>query len=390
MSPRQAARDRKIPNDPTVVLAADLIGKASITPSDEGCQDLIQTRLSAAGFRCESLKFGKVSNLWARYGTTAPLLCLAGHTDVVPPGDPDHWHSDPFTATFHEGHLFGRGAADMKGSLAALITAAERFVARNANFAGSIAFLITSDEEGVAVDGTRKVIDTLVARGENIDFCLVGEPSSAETLGDTIRIGRRGSLTGSLAITGLSGHVAYADLAKNPIREFAPVLAELCAIEWDQGNQHFPPTTFELVHVDSSSGADNVIPAALRAKFNFRYSTEWSAIALQDKIAAILNAHDIEHQLDWHLSGEPYLTTPGRLTEAAVRSIREIANVETTFSTGGGTSDGRFIAPFGAEVIELGLINASIHQPNENTAVEHLLLISRVYERIMHFLFSER
>lgn len=375
------------PLDPTIELAAELIGKASITPLDEGCQDLIQGRLSTAGFSCEALNFGPVTNLWARYGTDKPLLCFAGHTDVVPPGDPALWQSAPFTATLRGGNLYGRGAADMKGGLAAMVTATERFITHNPKFRGSIAFLITSDEEGIAENGTRKVINTLVSRGEHIDHCLIGEPSSDAVLGDTIRIGRRGSLTGRLTITGAAGHVAYAHLAKNPIRDFSPALAQLCGIEWDQGNQHFPPTTFELVHIDCGGDADNVIPASLRATFNFRYSTEWRYQDLQEKIATILDTHGIEYQLDWHISGEPFLTTPDILTGAAVQAVTEVAGVEPVFSTGGGTSDGRFISPTGAEVIELGLTNATIHQPNENTAIRHLALLSSIYERILEIVF---
>ena len=374
--------------DATVRLAAALIEKRSVTPDDAGCQDLIRKRLTDVGFACETLSFGDVTNLWARHGTAPPVLCFAGHTDVVPPGELSQWRSDPFSAEFSDGFLCGRGAADMKGGLAAMITAVERFMANGQKFTGSIAFLITSDEEGIARNGTRKVIETLRSRQERIDYCVVGEPSSDSIPGDVVRIGRRGSLTGTITVNGAEGHVAYGHLARNPIRHFAPALAELHEIEWDQGNEHFPPTTFEVAHVQSSSGSDNVIPGSLSAIFNLRYSTEWRAVDLRKKIESVLDSHDLEYTLDWHLSGEPFLTAQGKLTDAAVQAVREVAGVETEFSTGGGTSDGRFISPFGADVIEVGLPNATIHKINERIEVAHLPLISSIYERIIRLLLA--
>jgi len=379
---------RVMHKDPTVNLTAELIGKRSVTPDDAGCQNLIEARLIAAGFACETLSFGDVTNLWARHGTASPVLCFAGHTDVVPPGELGQWRSDPFSAVITDGFLCGRGAADMKGGLAAMITAAERFVAGGDRFNGSIAFLITSDEEGIAENGTRKVIETLRSRQERIDYCVVGEPSSDVTPGDVIRIGRRGSLTGSITVNGSEGHVAYGHLASNPIRHFAPALAELHEIEWDHGNEHFPPTTFEVAHVKSSSGSDNVIPGSLSAIFNLRYSTEWRDRDLRKKIESVLDRHDLDYVLDWHLSGEPFLTPHGELTNSAARAVREVTGVETSFSTGGGTSDGRFISPFGADVIEVGVTNATIHKINERVEVAHLPLISKIYERIMQLLLA--
>ena len=368
---------------PVVALAAELIRRPSITPDDGGCQQLIAARLAAAGFICESMVFGEVTNLWARRGDRLPLLCLAGHTDVVPPGNLAEWSTDPFEPVIHNGLLTGRGAADMKGGLAAMIVAAERFVAAHPAFAGSIAFLITSDEEGPAVEGTRKVLETLSARDERIDWCIVGEPSSDALLGDCVRIGRRGSLTGALSIHGIQGHVAYPHLASNPVRLFAPVLAELHKIEWDKGNENFPPTSFEMVHLESGIGADNVIPFKLNARFNFRYSTEWKSDALARKVEALLDAHAIDYELEWILQGEPFLTSQGRLSAAVAIAIKEITGTDTEFSTGGGTSDGRFIAPTGADVIELGPRNASIHKVNENVSLADLVQLSAVYERTM-------
>ena len=376
-------------SDSTVRLAIELINKQSITPEDAGCQTLIAHRLSAAGFHIERLNVGEVSNLWARRGATTPLLCFAGHTDVVPTGDLKEWDSDPFKAEIRDGRLYGRGAADMKGGLSAMITAAERFVAQYPNFDGSIAFLITSDEEGIAVNGTRAVVEILNDRNESIDWCVVGEPSSKEIPGDVIRIGRRGSLTGALQVQGKQGHIAYAHLANNPIRQFAPALADLNETVWDKGNEHFPPTTFEFAHLQSSSGADNVIPGSLEAKFNLRYSTEWNNADLQDAVEKILRRHNMDYQISWHLSGEPFLTEPGKLMHAVVQAVHDISTVDAELSTGGGTSDGRFIAPHGADVIEIGLVNATIHMTNENVVVEHLPLLSKIYERILQRLLIQ-
>jgi succinyl-diaminopimelate desuccinylase len=372
--------------NPVVALAVELIGKPSITPDDGGCQPLIAARLSDAGFNCESMTFGDVTNLWARIGDQSPLLCFAGHTDVVPPGNLAEWRSDPFEAVIGEGTLTGRGAADMKGGLAAMVVAAERFVTAHPGFAGSIAFLITSDEEGLAIDGTRKVLETLTARDERIDWCIVGEPSSDAVLGDCVRIGRRGSLTGALRVHGVQGHVAFPELASNPVRLFAPVLAELHKIEWDKGNENFPPTSFEVVHLESGVGADNVIPYELHARFNFRYSTEWNSTSLARKFEKLLEDNALDYELEWILQGEPFLTSQGRLSEAVAIAIKEITGTETEFSTGGGTSDGRFIAPTGADVIELGPRNASIHKVNENVSLHDLVLLSAIYERTMEML----
>lgn len=374
----------------TLQLATELINRASVTPEDGGCQETIKSRLAACGFNCETHPFEDVTNLWARIGTKSPLVCFAGHTDVVPPGDLADWDSDPFTADVRDGRLYGRGAADMKGALAAMITAAERFVAATPAFAGSIAFLITSDEEGIAKNGTRAVIDMLQKRNENIDYCVVGEPSSTHLPGDTVRIGRRGSLTGTLSVNGIQGHVAYAHLANNPIRAFAAAMAALNVRVWDRGNEYFPPTSFEFVHLQSSSGADNVTPGSLDAKFNFRFSTEWTHDALRKNVETLLSQHDLDYTLDWHLSGEPFFTKPGPLTTAAIQAIRIVSQIEPELSTGGGTSDGRFISPTGADVIEVGLVNATIHQVNENVEVHHLDLVSEVYARMLALLLTDK
>jgi len=373
----------------TLLLAIELINKASITPDDSGCQEIIKARLESCGFDCETHQMADVTNLWARIGTANPLVCFAGHTDVVPPGELENWNTDPFTAEIREGRLFGRGAADMKGGLAAMITAAEQFVAEVPTFSGSIAFLITSDEEGLAKYGTRAVVDVLQRRNENIDYCVVGEPSSTRRPGDTVRVGRRGSLTGTLRVFGSQGHVAYGHLASNPIRAFAPVLAELNRLEWDSGNEHFPPTSFEIVHLNSTSGADNVIPGVLDLKFNFRYSTEWTHTSLQQRLERLLRQYELKYELDWHLSGEPFLTHPGLLTETVVAAIRSVANLEPELSTGGGTSDGRFIAPMGADVVEVGLVNATIHKENENIEIHHLDTVCQIYKRILNGLLVD-
>jgi len=371
-----------------VRLLLELLERPSITPEDAGCQALLTSRLQAVGFSCESLPFGDVKNLWARYGTRAPLLCFAGHTDVVPPGNPEEWHSDPFVPTYRDGNLYARGSADMKAGLAAMLVAAEQFLEAATDFDGSLAFLITSDEEGRARDGTLKVVEALTARGEHIDWCVIGEPSSNRTLGDVIRIGRRGSLSGMLTVSGVQGHVAYPQLADNPIARFAPVLAELHATEWDQGNEHFPPTSFQVVHLEAGIGAPNVTPPELYARFNFRYSTEWDHESLQARVQSIFSGFDFNYALKWHLSGEPFLTEPGVLTEAAARAIREIAGADPEFSTGGGTSDGRFISPAGADVIELGPVNASIHKVNEHVLLADVPRLTAMYRRIMDLLLA--
>ena len=372
--------------DATLRLLRELVKRQSVTPEDAGCQELIAVRLATAGFECEHMRFGAVDNLWARYGDREPLLCFAGHTDVVPPGPLEDWDSEPFEPELRGEELYGRGTADMKSGLAAMIVAAENFVANSPSIEGSLAFLITSDEEGDARDGTRRVVETLTGRGEKINWCVVGEPSSHNKLGDRIRIGRRGSLNGKLVVKGVQGHAAYPELADNPIRRFAPALNEITDTNWDNGNEHFPPTSFQFVDIQSGVGAINVTPPDLKARFNFRYSTEWNHPALQKKFAEILDRHDLDYELEWQLSGEPFLTRPGRLTTAAVASISEELEIEPELSTGGGTSDGRFISPAGADVIELGPINASIHKVNEHVRVSDLPALTSIYKRIMELL----
>jgi len=371
---------------PEIELLADLIRRVSITPDDAGCQPLLIERLEALGFECETMIFGEVRNLWARRGSDSPVLCFAGHTDVVPPGEVAEWSSDPFEPTVRNGKLYGRGAADMKSGLASMIIAIERFLAEHPDHEGSIALLITSDEEGRARDGTLKVMEMLGARGETIDWCVIGEPSSQDSLGDLIRVGRRGSLTGMLTVSGIQGHVAYPHLADNPIRRFAPVLAELHDIEWDEGNDYFPPTSFQVVDIQSGVGAPNVTPADLTARFNFRYSTEWDHESLQERVHEVFDAHDIDYTLKWHLSGKPFLTQPGKLIDAVVRAVTESVGSEPELSTGGGTSDGRFISPAGADVVELGPVNASIHKIDEHVKIADVVRLTDIYQRIMELL----
>lgn len=379
---------KHIDSDPAIALLCELIRRRSITPDDAGCQAILAARLEKIGFTCESLRFGEVDNLWARRGDSGPLLCFAGHTDVVPPGSAEEWETDPFEPNVRDGQLYGRGSADMKSGLAAMIVALEEFVAENPGHGGSLAMLITSDEEGRARDGTLKVIETLGARNERIDWCILGEPSSQSELGDTVRIGRRGSLSGMLTVKGTQGHVAYPQLADNPIRRFAPVLAELHSTEWDDGNDHFPPTSFQVVDIKSGVGAPNVTPADLSARFNFRYSTVWNHDSLKARVHQVLDAHDIDYELDWHLSGEPFLTLPGKLTAAVNRAINEETGVTPVMSTGGGTSDGRFISPAGADVVELGPVNASIHKVNEHVRLADVPKLMKIYRRIMGSLLT--
>jgi len=372
----------------TIALMDELIRRRSITPDDAGCQEIIAARLSAIGFKCESMPFGDVSNLWARRGDTGPVLCFAGHTDVVPPGPEGSWQTDPFEPVEQDGVVYGRGSADMKSGLAAMIVALERFIAANPDHEGSLAVLITSDEEGRARDGTLKVIETLKARNESIDWCVLGEPSSQKSLGDIVRIGRRGSLSGMLTVQGVQGHVAYPQLADNPIRRFAPILSELHAIEWDKGNDHFPPTSFQVVDIRSGLGFPNVTPAELEARFNFRYSTEWDHEGLKARVHEIFDAHDIDYELNWHLSGEPFLTGPGKLIDAVAKAVEEESGVAPELSTGGGTSDGRFISPAGTDVVELGPVNASIHKVNEHVRIDDVVTLSSMYRRIMELLLT--
>ncbi len=372
----------------TLDLAIDLIRRPSVTPEDAGCQALMMERLAALGFVNEPLRFGEVDNFWSRRGTQGPLFCFAGHTDVVPTGPREEWSSDPFTPEIRDGMLYGRGAADMKGSLAAMITATERFVARHPGHRGSIAFLITSDEEGPAVNGTVKVVEALEARGEKIDWCLVGEPSSTERVGDVVKNGRRGSLGARLVVHGIQGHVAYPHLARNPVHQALPALAELAAVEWDRGNDFFPPTTFQISNIHAGTGATNVIPGELEVIFNLRFSTETDAGRIREKVERLLDRHGLDWEIEWTLSGEPFLTAEGKLVEAAQAAIREITGRETELSTAGGTSDGRFIAPTGAQVLELGPVNATIHKVDECVSVADLDTLSALYERILEQLLT--
>ena len=365
--------------DKTLELAQQLIARPSLTPKDEGCLELMIERLKPLGFEIHRLRFGQVDNLWARRGSAKPLVVFAGHTDVVPTGPREKWRSDPFLPTIRDGFLYGRGAADMKGSLAAFITAIEDFVAQYPNHRGSIGLLITSDEEGPSVDGTVKVVEWLEARGEKIDCCLVGEPSCVTTLGDTIKNGRRGSLNGRLTILGKQGHIAYPHLVRNPIHLAAPLLTELTAIEWDWGNEFFPPTSFQISNIHAGTGAENVVPGQLEITFNFRYSTAVTDNELKSRVEALLKNHGLEYQLTWSLSGRPFLTPPGTLVQAVRQAIKTELALETTLSTTGGTSDGRFIAPTGAQVVELGPLNATIHQIDECVAVADLSRLARVY-----------
>ena len=369
--------------DPTIDLLCDLIRCRSVTPDDAGCQDLLRARLEAVGFSCETLQFNDVTNLWAQRGSAGPVLCFAGHTDVVPPGDEARWGSDPFEPTFRDDMLYARGAADMKSGLAAMIVAVEEFLESHPDHPGSLAFLITSDEEGRARDGTLQVMKTLAGRGEHIDWCVLGEPSSQRELGDIVRIGRRGSLSGILTVKGVQGHVAYPQLADNPIRRFAPVLAELHGIHWDDGNEFFPPTSFQVVDLSAGVGAPNVTPGELSARFNFRYSTEWTHETLQEKVQSVFDAHDIDYELRWHLSGEPFLTEPGKLINTVHECVSEITGRAPELSTGGGTSDGRFISPAGTDVVELGPVNASIHKVDEHVSVADVITLTAMYRRIM-------
>jgi len=367
----------------TLELAKELIARRSVTPDDAGCQQLIAERLRPLGFNIEPMRFGPVDNLWARRGNDGPLFCFAGHTDVVPTGPEGNWTHAPYAAEVADGMLYGRGAADMKGSIAAFVTATERFLARHPQHHGSIAYLLTSDEEGDAVDGTVKVIEVLEQRNEKITWCLVGEPSSVKVLGDGIKNGRRGSLTGYLTVHGVQGHVAYPHLADNPVHRFAPVMQELCGIEWDRGNDYFPPTSFQIANINAGTGANNVIPGALEVMFNFRFSTEQTSEGLQKKVEALLDRHGLKYSLRWSLSGHPFLTETGELLPATVAAVREIAGVEPEVNTKGGTSDGRFIAPTGAQVLELGPLNATIHKVNECVSVADLDTLSAIYERLL-------
>jgi len=367
----------------TLELAIDLISRPSVTPEDEGCQALMSKRLEAIGFNIENLRFDDVDNFWARRGNDGPVIAFAGHTDVVPTGPESDWQHPPFTPTIEDGMLYGRGAADMKGSLAAMITACERFVAKHPNHKGSIAYLITSDEEGPSINGTVKVVEFLEKRNEKMDYCLVGEPSSTKIVGDVVKNGRRGSLNGKLKVIGVQGHVAYPHLAKNPVHLAAPALTELCAQEWDMGNDFFPPTTFQISNINSGTGATNVIPGKAEALFNFRFSTEVTEKELKERVHAIFDKFDLEYEIEWNLSGNPFLTQPGELVGAVQKAVKDVMGFETQLSTSGGTSDGRFIAPTGSQVVELGPINDTIHKVNECVSVEALDKLSLMYEKML-------
>src|SRR3984885_8104507 len=360
-----------------------LVARASVTPADEGCQNVMIGRLEAAGFQIEKLNYGNVENFWARRGTAGPVLCFAGHTDVVPTGPLEEWRTKPFEPTVREGVLYGRGAADMKSGLAAMVTAAEEFVTAHPEHRGTIAFLITSDEEGPSVDGTKRVVETLLGRGDRIDWCIVGEPSSDSTLGDTIKIGRRGSLSGRLTVHGTQGHIAYPHLAVNPIHMLAPALAELTSREWDQGNEHFQPTTFQVSNLSAGTGAPNVIPGELKARFNLRYSPVQTLAGLKATVEDILRRHGVRHTLEWYVSGEPFYTPPGRLCAAVADAVAQVTGTAPQLSTGGGTPDGRFIAPLGAEVVELGVVNASIHKVNECVRVADIDALHTMYVNVL-------
>ena len=367
----------------TLELTRQLIALRSVTPDDAGCQPLLAQRLEQAGFQIEHLRFGEVDNLWARRGNTAPLLCFAGHTDVVPTGPLEQWSSDPFTPAIRNGCLYGRGAADMKASLAAFITAIEAFIAQHPQHKGSIALLITSDEEGPAVNGTVKVVETLKARNETLDYCIVGEPTCVSSLGDTIKNGRRGSLSGYLTVHGVQGHIAYPHLAKNPIHLAAPAIAELAGITWDNGNEYFPPTTWHISNINGGTGATNIIPGAVNLIFNFRFSTASTVESLQAKVHEVLDRHALKYDLKWELSGRPFLTPKADLANAMSTAIAQVTGIEPELSTSGGTSDGRFIADICPQVIEFGPCNATIHKLDEHVAVADIEKLSQIYQKTL-------
>lgn len=370
---------------PVIDLAQQLIRRRSISPNDEGCQPLIIERLKMLGFTIELMNFGDTQNVWAYHqGVEAgPTLAFAGHTDVVPAGDESQWQTPPFTPTLVDGVLYGRGSADMKGSLASMIVAAERFIEQHPNHKGRLAFLITSDEEASAVNGTVKVVERLMARSEPLDYCLVGEPSSTNILGDMVKNGRRGSITANLTIHGVQGHVAYPHLADNPVHRAAPLLQELVATQWDQGNEFFPATTLQIANIHAGTGSNNVIPGDLFVQFNFRYSTELTDAAIKQQVEAMLQRHQLNYTIEWNLSGKPFLTPKGELVNAVTEAVNHYTNLLPELSTSGGTSDGRFIAQMGAQVVELGPINASIHKVNEHVRAADLQQLSRIYQRIM-------
>jgi succinyl-diaminopimelate desuccinylase len=373
----------------TLELTQNLMARRSVTPADEGCQQVMMERLAALGFQIEPLRYGSVENFWARRGSGCPVFCFAGHTDVVPTGPLEEWRTDPFAPSIRDGVLYGRGAADMKSGLAAMITATEEFVSAHPNHKGSITYLITSDEEGPSVDGTKRVVETLAARKERIDWCIVGEPSSEVAIGDTIKVGRRGSFSGRLTVHGVQGHVAYPQLAENPVHTFAPALAELTSRVWDSGTEHFQPTTFQISNFNAGTGAPNVIPGELKARFNLRYSPVQTLEGLKETVEGILRKHGVRYTLEWYLSGEPFYTPPGLLSNAVSSAIEEVTGSRPKLSTGGGTSDGRFIAPaLGAQVVELGVVNASIHKVNESVRIADIDALHRMYFNVLRNLLA--
>ena len=375
-------------SDPTLELAREIISRASVTPEDGGCCDLFAQRLQALGFTIEFINRNGVTNLWARRGNTAPLFVFAGHTDVVPTGPLDKWTSPPFAPEIRDGMLYGRGAADMKSSLAAMLTATEAFLAENPNHPGSLAFLLTSDEEGDATDGTVAVVEALKVRNERMQFCVIGEPTSVDTLGDMIKNGRRGSLSGVLTVKGIQCHIAYPEKGRNPIHEAAPALAELAATEWDKGNEYFPPTTWQVSNIHGGTGATNVVPGSVEIKFNFRFSTASTPEGLQQRLCAILDKHKLDYEIKWTLGARPFLTGRGPLADAATTAIREVCGIETELSTTGGTSDGRFIAEICEQLLEIGPSNATSHKIDECVAVDALPKLSAIYRRILEQLMT--
>lgn len=375
-------------DSPTLALAKDLIRRPSVTPKDEGCQEVMIERLKALGFNIEVMVFEDTTNFWARRGTESPLFVFAGHTDVVPAGNIEQWQYPPFEPTVKDGFLFGRGAADMKGSLASMVVAVEEFISANPDHQGSIGFLITSDEEGPFINGTVRVVDTLMARGENIEMCIVGEPSSTDIVGDVIKNGRRGSITGDITIKGIQGHVAYPHLANNPVHNSLAALQELTNMEWDQGNKYFPPTSFQIPNINAGTGASNVIPGELKVQFNLRFSTELNNDIIMSKVIAVLDKHQLDYSIDWTFNGDPFLTDTGALLESVVKAVNDVNQTEPQLLTTGGTSDGRFIARMGGQVVELGPVNATIHKVNECVNIEDLEKLTNMYKKTMENLLT--
>ncbi|NNN81007.1 succinyl-diaminopimelate desuccinylase [Vibrio sp. 11-4(1)] len=376
-------------DSPVLALAKDLISRQSVTPEDAGCQDLMIERLKALGFEIEVMVFEDTTNFWARRGSEAPLFAFAGHTDVVPAGKLEHWDTHPFEPTIIDGYLHGRGAADMKGSLAAMVVAVERFIAENPDHKGSIGFLITSDEEGPFINGTVRVVETLMARGENIDMCIVGEPSSTEVVGDVVKNGRRGSITGDLTVKGTQGHVAYPHLANNPVHESLLAIHELATTEWDKGNDYFPPTSFQIPNVSAGTGASNVIPGEFHVQFNLRFSTELNNDAIVQRVTEALDKHELDYDLKWTFNGDPFLTDTGALLDAVVAAVADVNDTKPALLTTGGTSDGRFIARMGGQVVELGPVNATIHKVNECVKVDDLEKLTDMYENTLKHLLAK-